>query len=329
MKLLIVDDHPTNLRLLRAQLESEGHTVVDASDGREALATLEPSFDGIISDALMPNMDGFSLCLEIRRDLRWRTLPFVIYTSTYNSPSDRSLAISAGADHYVLKPAPAAELIAAIERARHADRSRQAPTARAGELGVMKEYNAALVAKLEEKNAELERANVELRASEGRYQGTLDRMLEGCQIIGHDWRYLYVNETAARHGRRTREELIGRTVMECYPGFETTEVFRVLERSMTGREGAKTESDFANPDGSVTSLELSIQSVPEGLFVLSLDVTERKVSARKFHEQLNELLRWQEVMLGREDRIQELKNEVNALLADSGRAPRYALPIPP
>lgn len=324
MRLLIVDDHPTNLRLLRAQLEAEGHEVVDATDGREALAVLaREACDGVISDALMPHMDGFSLCLEIRREPRWRELPFVIYTSTYNSPSDRTLAINAGADHYVNKPAPIAELIGAIERARKTDTPRPVPAAKAGELGVMKEYNAALIAKLEEKNAALEQANADLRASEGRYQVTLDRMLEGCQIIGHDWRYLYVNEAAARHGRHTPAELIGRPILECHPGFEHTEVYRVLERCMQGREGTRVESDLVYPDGTTASFELSVQAVPEGLFVLSLDVTERKVSARKQRDQLDELLRWQEVMLGREDRVQELKGEVNTLLAESGRSPRY------
>ena len=56
-----------------------------------------------------------------------------------------------------------------------------------------------------------------LRESEARYRNTLDSMLEGCQIIGHDWRYLYVNNVAARHGRRPATESLGRTLMETSP----------------------------------------------------------------------------------------------------------------
>ena len=64
MKLLIVDDHDLNLKLLRAQLEGEGHAVLEASDGVEALEVLDrETVDGVISDILMPRMDGYRLCM--------------------------------------------------------------------------------------------------------------------------------------------------------------------------------------------------------------------------------------------------------------------------
>jgi len=61
---------------------------------------------------------------------------------------------------------------------------------------------------------------------------TLDHLLEGCQIIGPDWRYLYVNAAAAQHGMRSPEELIGRTMMEAYPGIDETHLFTLLRRCM-------------------------------------------------------------------------------------------------
>lgn len=328
MNILIVDDHPANLRLLRAQLEAEGHVVTEAADGVEALQVLETrAMEAIISDALMPNMDGFRLCLEIRKSALFAALPFIIYTSTYNSPADRNLALDVGADCYLTKPAPVAALLEALATAQRdaADRKRRAPTqSDPAEIGVIKRYNATLVAKLEQKNSELEAANAELRANVARYHGTLDKMLEGCQIIGHDWRYLYVNDTAARHGHRTKEELLGRTMFECYPGIEHTGVFPVLRRCMTERTGVRVENEFGHRDGSKSWFELSIQPVPEGIFVLSLDMTEQKRDAQKVRDQLNELLRWQDVMLNREDRVQALKAEVNELLAQQGQPPRYS-----
>ena len=67
MNLLIVDDTPTNLKLLRAQLEAEGHAVFEAHDGVDALALLERQrVDVVISDILMPRLDGYRLCHEIR-----------------------------------------------------------------------------------------------------------------------------------------------------------------------------------------------------------------------------------------------------------------------
>jgi PAS domain S-box-containing protein len=115
-----------------------------------------------------------------------------------------------------------------------------------------------------------------LRESEARYRGTLDTMMEGCQIIGRDWRYLYVNEVAARHGRRPATELLGRTMMECYPGIESTPVFAVIGRCLEEQHSEQLENTFVYPDGTVAAFQLGIQSVPEGVFILSLDITERK-----------------------------------------------------
>ena len=115
-----------------------------------------------------------------------------------------------------------------------------------------------------------------LRKSERRYQATLDSMLEGCQIIGFNWRYLYVNNAAARHDRCTKEELLGRTMMETYPGIENTEMFSRLRNCMEKRVPHRMENEFTFPDGSKGWFELSIEPVPEGIFILSMDIIERK-----------------------------------------------------
>ena len=86
MNILIADDNAINRKLLRATLEAEGHSVEEAADGQEVLALLETKLaDAIISDILMPRMDGFRLCSELRRSERFREIPFIIYTSTYTS----------------------------------------------------------------------------------------------------------------------------------------------------------------------------------------------------------------------------------------------------
>jgi PAS domain S-box-containing protein len=104
----------------------------------------------------------------------------------------------------------------------------------------------------------------------------LDNLLEGCQVIDHQLRYVYVNATAAAHGRTTVEELLGRTMMEAYPGIETTPMFRVLRRCMEDRVPQVMENEFLYPDGSKRWFELRIEPVPEGVAILSMDIGDRK-----------------------------------------------------
>ena len=109
----------------------------------------------------------------------------------------------------------------------------------------------------------------------------LDTMREGCQIIGFDWRYLYVNAAVARQGRHTAAELLNHTVMEMFPGIEDTALFATLRYSMEERLAGRAETQFSFPDGSVRWFELSLQPAEEGLFILSVDITERKQTEAK------------------------------------------------
>lgn len=128
-----------------------------------------------------------------------------------------------------------------------------------------------------------------LRSSEERYRRALDDMMEGCQIIGFDWRYRYVNDTLVQHGRRARSELLGRTMMEVYPGLEKTEVFAALHRCMEERTSQGLQTRFEFGDGSFTWFDVSVHPVPEGIFILSIDITSQKFAEAKLL-QLNEQL---------------------------------------
>ncbi|MBU2547441.1 MAG: PAS domain S-box protein [Proteobacteria bacterium] len=123
-----------------------------------------------------------------------------------------------------------------------------------------------------------------LRNRDELYRATLDHMMEGCQIIGFDWRYLYVNDAVVRHGKQARERLLGRTMMEVYPGIEDTEIFACLRRCQEERIVEHLENEFRFPDGSTGWFALSIQPAPEGIFVLSIDITERKRTENALRE---------------------------------------------
>ena len=117
----------------------------------------------------------------------------------------------------------------------------------------------------------------------------LDHLLEGCQIIDAQWRYQYLNNAALVHAQRSRDEMLGRTMMEMYPGIEHSPMFEVLRECMTARTRATLEHEFTYSNGSTAWFELRAEPVPEGLFVLSLDISARKQSEKKIHEQLQRL----------------------------------------
>jgi PAS domain S-box-containing protein len=104
----------------------------------------------------------------------------------------------------------------------------------------------------------------------------LDCLREGFQIIGFDWRYVYVNPAAARHGRRSPAELVGRSMADMYPGIDQTSLFTILRRAMEERTSHIFENLFTFPDGTSRWFELRVQPVPEGICIYSADIDARK-----------------------------------------------------
>ena len=112
-------------------------------------------------------------------------------------------------------------------------------------------------------------------AAAGGDRALLDGLPEGCLVSGFDWTTLYVNEAAARQGRKSREEMAGKRMPEAPPGVESTEVFARYRCCMEGRVPDRFESPVTFADGLTRWYEFRVSPVPEGIFVLSMDVTER------------------------------------------------------
>ncbi len=217
MKILSADDQPLNLKLLRITLEAEGHVVLDAADGVEAMAILrDENIDVIISDILMPRMDGYRLCAEVRRDTRLQKIPFIFYTATYNSPADEKLCYDLGADKYLQKPA-ATEIILETLRAVTGTPLRPNPSNPLlfDESQVMKQYSEQLVLKLEKKNHELLAAVAQLEQAEAKFTDAFHWNPASMTITDlHSGRLIEVNERFISIFEFTREEVIGRIAAE-------------------------------------------------------------------------------------------------------------------
>lgn len=123
-----------------------------------------------------------------------------------------------------------------------------------------------------------------IKTNEERYRNTLDQMLEGCQIIGFDWKYIYLNRTAEIHNKRANDELLGQRYMDMWPGIENTTVFQMIKQALEERTSNHFENEFLFPDGSRGWFDLSIQPALEGVFILSIDITERKRREEQLYE---------------------------------------------
>jgi two-component system cell cycle sensor histidine kinase/response regulator CckA len=114
---------------------------------------------------------------------------------------------------------------------------------------------------------------------------SIDHLLEGVQVVGFDWRYLYVNAAAAAHGQTSADQLVGRTMMECYPGIEHSEMFLVLQRVMSTRRPAALRHEFTRHTGGSQWFDLRVDPVPGGICVLSFDVTDQQLVLDRLREQ--------------------------------------------
>jgi PAS domain S-box-containing protein len=133
-----------------------------------------------------------------------------------------------------------------------------------------------LISEMTFQKLELLQLNEALTLSEARFRGAFDHLLEGCQIIGFDWRFIYLNHTAEIHNRRPNCEMLGNRFMDVWPGIVETELFRAITETLETRLPNRLENKFVFPDGGFAWFDLSIQPVHEGIIILTIDITERK-----------------------------------------------------
>ncbi|PJZ47734.1 ATP-binding response regulator [Leptospira saintgironsiae] len=163
MLILVVDDSYQNRKLISAQLENGSRKIYTASNGLEALEILENTeVDLIISDILMPQMDGYQFCSQVRQNDKFKHIPIIIYTATYTSDSDEKLSFDLGADAFLKKPAGLKLLDETVTKLLQNPRSKRTVKGLVLDSAPLRQYNHRLVEKLEEKNFELQRRSEEL-----------------------------------------------------------------------------------------------------------------------------------------------------------------------
>lgn len=153
--IIIVDDRIENRYMLESLLKGEEFKIVSANNGLEALTLARKSPpDLIISDILMPVMDGFILCKEWRNDELLKKIPFIFYTAAYTSPQDIKYALKLGADRFLIKPQEPEEFLTVIKQLLQDFELGEfipKPELDKDETEGLREYNAVLFRKLEDK----------------------------------------------------------------------------------------------------------------------------------------------------------------------------------
>ena len=185
-RILVVDDHADARYLLSSIFGSRGHEIVEASNGAEGLrAAAQHRPAVVVSDVLMPVMDGFEFCGRLREMPGLRDVPFVFYSANYTRPDERRFAFSVGANIYLEKPTDPSKLLGTVESLLDGGGAATPPVAQLPRREFEEQHLSIVSRKLEQKVEELERANSDLRAGKARlrqtmagFVATIDRIIE-------------------------------------------------------------------------------------------------------------------------------------------------------
>jgi len=281
---LIVEDHEENRTLLKMLLEVNGFRVTAAGDGLEALtAARRERPDAIVSDVLMPRMDGFALCRAWMQDPALRRIPFIFYSATYVHPDDEQFAMALGAVRYLIKPVEAEvflrELRAVLQQ--WAGHEAPAPAAPLGELAAHALHESALERKVDDKLEQLEVANRKLRESEEKFRRIYDNLQDVYVEASLDGTILEMSPQIATltRGQYKREDLIGTSVDALYADAQYRNT--ILEAIKNGGRAIDVESVFRNRDGSLVPCSISATIMRGADGELRTVATLRDISARK------------------------------------------------
>jgi len=174
--LLVVEDIPDILKLLDATLKFKGYRVVTAQNGQEALDAIQRERPAmIITDILMPKMDGFSLVHRLRINPETRDIPVIFLTATYVAPEDKAFALTIGVSRFIEKPVDFDQFLPTV--AEIMAKGAPAPLETLNELDFYEGYRKRLEEKLNQKMTQIVRGEHLLKTISEEEQRTIKASL--------------------------------------------------------------------------------------------------------------------------------------------------------
>jgi PAS domain S-box-containing protein len=291
VKVLIVDDDENSRIFLERTLRGRHYSTESASNGA---AALEKAYqwrpDLIISDILMPGMNGFELCRRIKTDEQLRNVPFIFYTATFVDQKDEQLAMALGASRFLVKPMDPTDFFRVIEEViqEYEQKTLSVPDQPLENMKVLCEMEeGSLARKLDKKVRALDREHKALIESEGRFRALTESTSDWIWEMDRNGVYTYSSPKVRDLLGYGVEEVIGKTPFDFMSPQERSHVaglFRSIVRSKKPFQAF--ENTALHKDGSELVLEKS--GVPffdkrgglEGYRGIDRDITERKRSEK-------------------------------------------------
>jgi PAS domain S-box-containing protein len=265
--ILIADDN-ADMRDYLKRLLGKNYQVETVADGIAALESVRSHLpDLLLTDVMMPRLDGFELLQQLRDDPQTREVPIILLSARAGEESSVE-GLEAGADDYLIKPFSTRELLARVESNLKMARMRQEAAMRERELR--------------------EASEAARRNAQKAYQ-QIDRILENMTdafvALDPDWRIIYMNAAAEQINQKPRSEVLGKTLWEEWPASVGTNIERQYRRAMGEQIPVHFEHRYYSPPDYDVWLEIHAYPSENGLGLFYRDISDRKQTQAALTEQ--------------------------------------------
>jgi len=293
---LIVEDQEQSCYLLKVLLEANGYRVTVATNGLEALAAAQRETpEVVVSDVLMPRMDGFTLCRTWMQNDTLKAIPFVFYSATYTSPEDEKLALALGAVRYLVKPVEPEVLLSELQTVLSEASAPCTPgsTKPLDAQAFYAMHDTVLARKLEHKIAQLNEVTQQLGVSEKNYRQLFEDNPQPMWVYDlQTLDFLAVNDATVTAYGYSRAEFLAMTVADILPIEELPHLQQAIERLKADSLKAGIWQ-HRKKGGAAIAVEVTSHLVEfngrHANMVLTQDVTERERAQAQVEQHVEQL----------------------------------------